>query len=120
MAQQSLVGQGLLIIEASRSRYWEGFLWASDQPDAKTSTRSAFIHERQTFMTPAGFEPTVPKREGPQPHVIVRAATRIGKRRIYSSKLKKKSTMNFPTLREDCGSPLLFMVLHTCIKYIFH
>jgi len=42
MAQQPLVGQGLLITEASRS-YSDtpqsvGLLWASDQPNARTST----------------------------------------------------------------------------------
>jgi len=43
MAQQSLVGQGVLIIENSRSHshtpYSVGLLWTSDQPDGGTSTR---------------------------------------------------------------------------------
>jgi len=43
MAQQHLVGQDLLIIEASRSHsdtpHWVGLLWTSDQPDEETSTR---------------------------------------------------------------------------------
>jgi len=42
MAQQPVVGQGLLIIEASRSHsdvpYSVGLLWTNDQPDAETST----------------------------------------------------------------------------------
>ena len=42
MAQQPLVGQGLLIIEASRSHSVTpqsvGLLWTSAQPVAKTST----------------------------------------------------------------------------------
>jgi hypothetical protein len=42
MAQQPLVGQGLLIIEVSRSHsntsHSVGLLWTSDQPDAETST----------------------------------------------------------------------------------
>jgi len=42
MAQQSLVGQGLPVIEASRSHsdtpHSVGLLWASDQPDVETST----------------------------------------------------------------------------------
>jgi len=42
MAQQLLVGQGLLIIEASRSHsdtpHSVGLLWTSDQPAAETST----------------------------------------------------------------------------------
>jgi len=39
MAQQPLVGQGLLIIEVSRSHsdtpHSVGLLWTSDQPDAE-------------------------------------------------------------------------------------
>jgi hypothetical protein len=42
MPQQSLVGQGLLIIEASRLHsdipHSVGLPWMSDQPDAETST----------------------------------------------------------------------------------
>ena len=42
MAQQATVGQDLLIVEASRSHpdtpHSIGPLWASDQPDAETST----------------------------------------------------------------------------------
>jgi hypothetical protein len=42
MAQRPLVGQGLLIIEASRSNsdtpHAVGLLWTSDQPVAETST----------------------------------------------------------------------------------
>jgi hypothetical protein len=42
MVQQPLVGQGLLIIGASRSYsdtpHLVGLLWTSDQPDAETST----------------------------------------------------------------------------------
>jgi len=42
MAQQSPVGQGLLIIEDSRSHsdtpHSVGLLWTSDQSDAETST----------------------------------------------------------------------------------
>jgi hypothetical protein len=43
MAQQPLVGQGVLAIEASRSHsdtpLLVGLLWTSDQPDAQTPTR---------------------------------------------------------------------------------
>ena len=38
MVQEPLVGQGVLIIETSRSHSAE-LLWTSDQPDAETSTR---------------------------------------------------------------------------------
>jgi len=37
VARQPLLGQGILIVEASRS-HSVGFLWTSDQPDTKTST----------------------------------------------------------------------------------
>jgi hypothetical protein len=41
MEQQPLVGQGLLIIEASRlnsdTPHLVGLLWTSDQPDVETS-----------------------------------------------------------------------------------
>jgi len=42
MTQQPLVGQGLLIVEASRSHsdtpHSVGLLWTSDQPYTETST----------------------------------------------------------------------------------
>jgi len=64
------VGQGLLIIEASRSHSGTpdsvGFLWTSDQPDAETSTCTTHnIHNRQTSVPPVGFESTVSGRERP-------------------------------------------------------
>ena len=41
MAQQPLVGQGLVIVEASRSHsatlHLVGLLWTSDQPDAENT-----------------------------------------------------------------------------------
>ena len=55
MAQQPIAGQGLLIIEASRSHsdtpYSVGLLWTSDQPDTQHS---------QTSMSLVTFEPTDP------------------------------------------------------------
>jgi len=65
----SPTGQGLLIIEASRSHsdapHSVGLLWTSDQPDAETST---WQHSQQTSMPPAGFEPTIPASERPRTH----------------------------------------------------
>ena len=56
------VGQGLLVIEASRSHsdtpQSVGLLWTSDQPDPQTS-----IWQHTTSMPPAGFEPTIPASE---------------------------------------------------------
>ena len=54
MAQQPLVIQGLLIIEASRSHSVE-LLWTRDQPDAETSTWQHTILSREKFHTPGGI-----------------------------------------------------------------
>jgi hypothetical protein len=47
MAQQPLVGQGLLVTEASRSHsdtpHSVGLLWTSDQPDCKHSTENYVV-----------------------------------------------------------------------------
>jgi hypothetical protein len=82
MAQQPLVGQGLLIIEASRSHsdipQSVGLLWTSYQPVAETSTWQHNTHKRQTSMNPAGFEPANPASERPQTHTLDRATNAIG------------------------------------------
>jgi hypothetical protein len=67
MAQQPLVGQGLFIIEASRS-HSVGLLGTNEQPDTYNS---------QTSMPPGGFEPAIPASEQPQTHALDRAATGI-------------------------------------------
>ena len=68
MAQQTLVGQGLLIIEASRSHsetpHSLGLLWASDQLVAETSTWQHTTEK--TTMPPAAYEPTILTSERPQ------------------------------------------------------
>jgi hypothetical protein len=95
MAQQPLVGQGLLIIEASRSHsdthththslslslslsLSVGLLWTSDQPNAKTSTWQHTTLSRDKYPCPAWFEPAIPASERPQIHALDRAATGIG------------------------------------------
>jgi hypothetical protein len=68
-AQQPLVGQGLLIIDASRPHsvdtpHWVGLLWTSDQPrrrDLYLITHNT--HKTKTYMAPAGFEPAIPASE---------------------------------------------------------
>jgi hypothetical protein len=68
MAQQPLMGQVPLIMEASRSHsdtpHSVGLLWASDRPD-----------NTQTSIPPAGFKPTMPASERPQTHASDSAAT---------------------------------------------
>jgi hypothetical protein len=68
MAQQPVVGQNLLIFGTSPSHsettHSVGLLRTSDRPDARDlylTTHNS--HNRQTFMTPAGFEPTMSASE---------------------------------------------------------
>jgi len=84
MTQQTLLGQDLLIIEASRS-HWNtphsvGLLWTNCQPEAKTSTwqTTHITHKRQTSMPQAGLKPAIPTSERPQTHASDHAATGIG------------------------------------------
>jgi len=65
MAQQALIGKGVLFIEASRSHSDTpssvALLWTSDQPDLETCICTTYsIHKRQTAMLPAGLKPAVP------------------------------------------------------------
>jgi hypothetical protein len=82
MAQQPLVGQGLLIIETSPSHsdtpQSVGLLWKRDQPDANLHLTAHNTRKRQIFMSPAGFKPTIPGSKRPQTHALQRAATGIG------------------------------------------
>jgi len=77
VAQQLVVGQGLFIIEDSRSHSGTpqlvGLLWTSDQPNAGTST-----HNAHPSMSPTDSEPAVPASERPQTHTLDRADTHIG------------------------------------------
>jgi len=75
MAPQSLLGQGLLIIEASRSHsdtpHLVGLLWMSDQPDAETSTwqHTALISDRD-MNAPSGIRTrNSSKRAAANPHL---------------------------------------------------
>jgi hypothetical protein len=83
MAPQPLVGQGLLIIEASQSHSGTpqsvGLVWASNQPDAETSTSATHnSHNRQTSMPPAGLAYTIPANERQQKHALHRTGAGIG------------------------------------------
>jgi hypothetical protein len=73
MAQQPLVGQGLLIIEALRSHtntpHSVGPLSTSDQPDAETCTW------QHTTFTPTGFAPAIPASERHHIHAVDPTAT---------------------------------------------
>jgi hypothetical protein len=45
------------------------------------------VHKRQTSITSAGFEPTLPAPERPQTYTLERAAAGIGNIKIYLKKL---------------------------------
>ena len=50
--------------------------WSARRRDLYLTTHNN--HDRQTPMSPAGFEPAIPASEGPQTHASDRAATSIG------------------------------------------
>jgi len=80
MAQRPLVGQGFLIIVASRSHPVRHITlggtplgeWLTQRRDLYLTTRN--IHKRQTSMLPVGFETAIPGRERPQTHALDRTA----------------------------------------------
>jgi hypothetical protein len=84
LAPQPPVGQGFLIIDASRSHsdttHAVGLLWTSDQPDAQNSTwQHTTLYKKQTSLLAAGFETAIPSSERPQPLALDRAATGVGR-----------------------------------------
>jgi hypothetical protein len=82
-AQQPLVGQGVLIIEASRSYSYTqqstGLLWTSDRSVAMTSTwQQTAVRRDKTSMGPEGFEPAISASKPPQTYVLDGLATGSG------------------------------------------
>jgi hypothetical protein len=99
IAQQSLVCQGLLIIEASRSNsgtpHSIGLFWTSDQPDADNSaSQHITTHRRQTSMLLAGLEPPFPETDRPQTHVLEHG---------YWDRLKLHIPTRIYTFVQHCG-----------------
>ena len=85
MAQQPLLGQGLLIIEASRSH--------SDTPHSvgppgrgigptqrPVPGNTQHTEKTATHAYPVGFEPAIPASKRPQTHALDRAATGVGRK----------------------------------------
>ena len=81
MVRQPPVGQGLLIVGASRSHsntpHSVGRLWTSNRPDAEPSTWQQTTLTETDIHTPGGirFEAAIPARKRPQIHALDRAAT---------------------------------------------
>jgi hypothetical protein len=97
MAQEPPVGQGLIIIVASRSRRLDtphsvGLLWTNDQPEAETPTDNKQQSQATDIQAPAGFKPTIPASEQPQTHDLDLEAIGIGSRkRIHFHKSVHKN-----------------------------
>jgi len=84
MAQQPILSQGLLIVQASRTHmntpYSSTLLWTSVQSVAWTSTwKHTTLTKKQTSVARAEYEPAVPGRERPQTYALDRAATGIAR-----------------------------------------
>ena len=82
-AQKPLIGQGLLIIKASRSHsdtpHSVGLLWMSDKAEAQTSTWQHTTLTRDRHICPRrDSNAPVPVTERPRNHVFDCAATGIG------------------------------------------
>jgi hypothetical protein len=83
MAQQPLVGQGLVIVQDSLSHSVKHTTLDRTPLDERSARRRDHYltthntHKGQTSMSPAGFEPTIPASERPQTHALDCAATLI-------------------------------------------
>jgi hypothetical protein len=83
MVKEPLVGQGLLIIEASRSHSYRHTTPRTTPVDEWSARHRGFYltthnaHTRQKSMPPARFDPAVPARKRPQTHAWDRVATGI-------------------------------------------
>jgi len=89
MAQQHLIGQCLLVIEASRlhsdTSQWEGLFWMRKQSDTETSHNT---HQRQTFTSGARFKPTSPASKQPQTQALDHVTTGIGMKGVAFYRIK--------------------------------
>ena len=83
MTQQSLVGQGPLIVDALRSQSDTsrslGLLWTSDQPDSESPTWEHKTLKRERHPDTGRIQNHNPAREGPQTDALDSAATGIGR-----------------------------------------
>ena len=61
--------------------------WATHRTDLYLTTHNT--ENRQTFMTPVGFEAAIPASRRPQTHVLDRAATGIGMKMRLSDQISK-------------------------------
>jgi hypothetical protein len=88
LAQQPLVGQGLLIIGDLRS-HSDTLFWTSDQPDAETSTSQHTTLARDEILCPGGYKTHYPsKRAAAEPRLRQRGI-------IFSLDLENCTSVGF-------------------------
>jgi hypothetical protein len=89
MAQMPLVSQGLSLTRLHDHALQDssGRVISQTQRPLPNNTK----HNRQTSMTPAGFESTIPANQRPQTHALDRVATEIGQKCEYSKLIWSRS-----------------------------
>ena len=65
--------------------------WSARRRDLYFTTHN--IHNRETSMPPAGFEPKIPAGERPQTHALDSAVTGIGLSNKYNTEIQAKFNM---------------------------
>jgi len=82
MALQPLVGQGILIIEASRSHsdtpHSAGLLCTSDQPDVGILPANTQQSQETSIQVPDGIRTRNPKKRAATDHALYHANTGVG------------------------------------------
>jgi hypothetical protein len=114
MAQYPPVGQGLLIIAASRSHSRQTPLgrtpldeWSARRRDLYLTKHS--FHKRQTSMPPMGFEHAVPASDRSQTHAFDSAATGI---------YFQYGTIDKVHIAHDCKSVICYCVSTSTLLFI--
>jgi len=84
--------RGLIAYSRPRSAYCRGFMitlgttalgeWSDRSRDLYLTTHNT--HNRQTSMSPVGFETAILISQRPQTHALDRTATGIGKMSVYN------------------------------------
>jgi len=93
------VGHGFLTVEVPRSHsdtpHSVGLLCTSDRSFAETFYLTTHnIRNRQTSVTPTGFEPAISVGDRPQTYTLDRAATGIGVRANVTKGVWLSRTLN--------------------------
>jgi len=129
------VGQGLLIIEDSRSHsntpHSVGLLWTRDQPVAETSTwQHTTVTKDKTSMVLAGFEPTISASERPPTDTLDRATTGTSIKYHWVGQINDKQTdkkqgctnpgYNFSLVTKFTATALNTRIFESSVWILFH